>query len=267
MGENDHVATHGEARLRAFAAGRNLRVRRCLEVYLDPAEPATLALSSQVDGRQCRVVASAAHVALTVKAEVPVFFSVGSPHPALITNAPLSATHRDTGLDVFVSQGFQDVVARWLSFEKHLKAVKSLNLRPGESLHVARNESMLIVLADVDIDRALQNLMRFIEAAVDPEAVVRRTGRLLPTQFADLENVARDWATSDDVERTERVDALHVGTRQELMDKIQPRLADIDRYLDERAQSRLSAADQRLQSIGELGAELRRRQNERPSSS
>ena len=61
---------------------RNARSATC-EVGRDPRN------DTSIRQRRCRVTASETRFFVSAKAEVPVFFSVGIPDPALITDRPL----------------------------------------------------------------------------------------------------------------------------------------------------------------------------------
>ena len=246
----------GESALRTFARHRNLRVRPCVDVYLDPAEPATSVAVTEEGGWKCRIAASSDHVTLTVKGEMPVFFSVGRPHPALLTDTPIRDNACRAGATVYAFDAYEGRVADWFSVPENCEAVRSLGICPGESLHVAGNESLWVVLADREIEAALHIFVRFMNVISEVRSRGVRPQRLLPPCFEDLEEVAREWCIDDDVERAERLSSIDPSARVELAKKLERRLGDIDRYLAN-AEQPLSVLSQHLQLLGQLGAELR----------
>lgn len=242
--------------LHAFAKRRGLRVRSCFEVYLDPADPATTVVSLAHRNRRYRLMTSVTKIVLSVKVEVPVFFSVGVPHPTLITRSPILRTVPAGSAQIFASSGFEDQVREWLKVRQRFSSIRSLALRPGESLHVARNESILVVLSDRDIEQSLETFASFLDS-ISKETNHETAQFFLPREFADLEPLARDWVIQDDVDRIQALENASAEEREKLRSVIAPRLRDIDHYL-EKLDPREPLADEaiRLQALGELGAEL-----------
>jgi hypothetical protein len=249
------MTNSSERSLRAFARRRKLRVQSCMVVYLHPSEVALVAVNVRHKDRKCRMMASADRLVLTGKVEVPVFFSVGAIHPMLITTSAVDIG-TDAALRVYASPGFEAAVRDWLRNERHLEKVLALRLRLGESLHVARNETMLVFRPDRDIDDALENFTALLEviSATRPN-MKRATTYLLPEGFRDLESIAARWATQDDGDREDSLRRAGAKVRAQLLAAILPRLDDINDYLDHQRQP-FSEEAIRLQTIGELGAEL-----------
>lgn len=253
MTESHSIRTP-EQWIRAFASKRRLRVQRCFDVYLPPEDPATLQVKLFFRKRRYWLVASRTRVVLTGKAEVPVFFSVGAMNHALLTTEPVAT--QTGGQQVYAARaGFEKAVRDWLQLSAHFKLIEGLGLRPGESLHVARNASMLVILPDRNVDPTFVSFTRLLEAVSEPARQITRRGPLLPPEFAELEPIARKWAIPDDEEREDALRRAGARSRARLKAAIVPRLDDIDRYMDVQDVP-LSDKSMRIQQLGELGAEL-----------
>jgi hypothetical protein len=188
---------------------------------------------------------------------VAVFFSVGVPHPALITTSPVLADPPPAAPQVFASVGFEDVVREWLEQEDGVTAIAALNLRSGESLHVARNESMVVLLCDRDIEKSLESFARFASRISKQEDTTSHVRVSLPPGFEDLEVVARQWVIHDDEDRREALEKATGEQRANLMATIGPRLSDIGSYLRDLGRREPLPDDAiRLQTLAELCSEL-----------
>ena len=58
------------------------------------------------------------------------------------------------------------------------------------------------------------------------------TDEQLPIEFADLQELANQFAIGDDVERSQRTDAAAPDELRKLVDSVWPRLPAINEYLD-----------------------------------
>lgn len=244
--------------LEEWAAREKLRPRACLDIYMDPRDPALRRVRYQHAGRSFILQASASRLIVTGKLASPVFFSVGQPHPALLTNVPLSIPSAPNRPTVFGSMGFTRAVRSWLERRDRLEALQAFRLVQGESLHVARNESLLVMAASRDI-RGVSDMMI---ALVGPANDIgdSRSDATLPAGFQDLEPLASRWVIPDDSERNDRLTTISRRERTRLRRILEPRLTASDEFLS-RCEGPGPLPDDviRLQCLGELGAELKLR--------
>jgi hypothetical protein len=154
--------------------------------------------------------------------------------------------------------GFTGAVKSWLEQSDRLKRLEAFGLARGESLHVARNQTLLVLAAARDIRGASDMLIALVGQTNDIDDA--RSDATLPHGFQDLEPLASRWVIPDDSERTDRLSGLSSRERTELRRIIGPRLDAIDEFLRRYdGQEPLPDDVVRLQCLGEFGAELRLR--------
>lgn len=79
----------------------------------------------------------------------------------------------------------------------------------------------------------------------------------LPARFADLADILRDWGIADDLERSDKIRDASEQELRKLLAAVEPRLAAISSYLNDREQNPGSNAADNLGAIMEATFEAR----------
>jgi hypothetical protein len=164
--------------------------------------------------------------------------------------------HLELGVPVYAATSFENRVRNWFAAPQRQQAIVGLGLENDEWLEVARNVTNLVVLGSRDIGVTVHRLTEYLQLSLGQVETPTFSEALLPAGFEDLEFIAQQWASADDEDRSERIAKLSSANQKTLRDQLSRRLGDVNRYLDRLGSTPLSSAAQRLQTLGELAAEL-----------
>jgi hypothetical protein len=141
------------------------------------------------------------------------------------------------GRNVYVIAQGRGSPIPWIYSREAVAALSSLDIQDGELLTVTMGGPEAIVRsAGVDSDwERLQRLVALAQIlptgaageALDPQA--------LPADLRDLLPLLARWAISDDVERTDAVSGADTAELRGLVERVEPRLPLIARFLGEPA--------------------------------
>jgi hypothetical protein len=161
----------------------------------------------------------------------------------------------------------EEAVRQWIGGGGR-ERIKALGLRSEDRLAVYAN-GITGSLAGTPAPLAIAAFVEAIAALAEtlpPPARERRP--TVPRGFDDLKSLARKWAVTDDHDRADRVRLATTRSLRQLVDRVKPRLGEIDQELDA-AKEPLPDELIGLQSVAlaalEAEIELTRREGTRPS--
>jgi hypothetical protein len=128
--------------------------------------------------------------------------------------------------------------------------------RRGEALHFYRNCIVLYVRKE-DISSELLQRMVGLANIIPSEEDLEDTE--LPSQFKHLEGILRNWAFSDDLKRSDKMQNASKKDLQKLVDDIEPNLDTITFYLNSVKEGQERSALANLARIVETGIEAKAR--------
>lgn len=194
----------------------------------------------------------------TVKLETPLttslLFSINYPDKVCLANKLL---FEEIGIGkIFTDNSKDDQIQ--LCIKLLNDDLKSLNLDFNEGLTVYRNSLQLTVKQDRQILPEIEGLKK-IKSLVElnfPEETEKIDFPDLPTELRHILKKFGALAISDDFEREEKIQTLTKKQRTDFIETLEPKLENINAFLDTFSDKPLSEGAIRLQSLTELLIEL-----------
>lgn len=168
--------------------------------------------------------------------EGPFIVSIGEKDRVILADEFVGEAH---GLSLFMPGWTQGSDRRatlfWISH--HGELLGRMGLNPPEFILVAKNQ-VFSGLRPTPLGRFLDRMDALLElAATLPLLPPTRSGCAndqveMPDQLRQLADLATAWALSDDVDRTERIEAASDGALEDLYARVAPYFACVNELLD-----------------------------------
>ena len=136
--------------------------------------------------------------------------------------------------------------------------IKDINLKYNEAIFVYANKIKLLLDKQRGLIReinSLQQIKLIIENNFPGPTDVIDVSKI-PEDFKTLLPYIKEWAISDDQERSDKVKKTSKAKLQKLLDTIGPKLGLIDKYLDTFRNTPMPYEATLIGNLGELAAEL-----------
>jgi len=201
-------------------------------------------------------------VSVSTQVRTSIAFAANQPSPQYLMDVPVSVA--GFGVQFYSRSDGWGVPSDWLKGNEVREGFASLALRPSETFRVASNVASLKVEPSLP-DAFLSRLDEFLEIVDLLPTTLRAADRpVLPDAFGGLQVLVDRWALTDDDERTQAVAEADRDALAAMTGAVNPRLGEINRYLDSLAEPFPDGAIA-LQSLAEAAAEaigeLERRSN------
>lgn len=208
-------------------------------------------------GRRIEIFASGELACISIPGEFDVpLFTVNSQDRGGFTSFSIGKVRiGSSDYEVFTKDGVATNSQNRLLHSVELAELISVHsFRRGEALHFYRNCLVLYARRE-DLSSVLVRRMVALAEVIPTENEVADIE--LPAQFSDLADILRDWGIADDLKRSDKIrDASEQELRQ-LLAAVEPRLAAISAYLNDREENPASNAADNLGTIMEATFEAR----------
>jgi hypothetical protein len=219
------------------------------------SDPETLAFREavrfQCESMKADISSNGSYLVLELKADLELgVWSVNEPDRIFMTRMTRVSS---IGCPVFAAGAVLSPDAAAIVHQSGFEALLGeLDLGARESLHFYRNGVRYYAkLTEVTTFlRRVRFLSRFVAGIANLASQGSRHVDL-PEPFSDLADLARAWAISDDEERAEALEGASAEDLKMLVERLAPRLARINEYLD----SHISDSAAALGSLAEAACE------------
>ena len=136
--------------------------------------------------------------------------------------------------------------------------IKYINLRYNEAIFVYANVINLLLDKSRRLIKeinSLQQIKLIIEHNFPGQTDIIDVSKI-PEDFKNLLTFIKEWAISDDQERSDKIKRTSKAKLQKLLDAIEPKLDLIDKYLDTFKNKPMHYEATLIGNLGELAAEL-----------
>ena len=136
--------------------------------------------------------------------------------------------------------------------------IKDINLRNNEAIFIYANAIQLLLDKSrglIKENNSLQQIKLIIEHNFPGQTDIIDVTKI-PEDFKNLLPFIKEWAISDDQERSDKIKRTSKAKLQKLLDAIEPKLDLIDKYLDTFRNKPMHYEATLIENLGELAAEL-----------
>jgi hypothetical protein len=188
-------------------------------------------------------------IMLEVAAKTSLLFAINLP------NYIFSATNLQAP-NIYIKHPKDKNVLSCVDFIK--QEIKDINLRNNEAIFVYANAIQLLLDNSrglIKEIKLLQQIKLIIEHNFPGSIDIIDTSKI-PKDFKNLLPFIKEWAISDDQERSDKIRRTSKAKLQKLRDAIGPKLNLIDKYLDTFKNKSMHYEATLIGDLGVLGAEL-----------
>lgn len=136
--------------------------------------------------------------------------------------------------------------------------LKSLNLAKNEGLFIYRNVIKMLLKNSRTIETELKMCSR-IKSKIErnfPEKIENISFSDLPNGLKYIVENFNDWTIADDFERAEKIKETTIKERNRIISEIEPKLEDINGFLENYGEEPMTEGAIKLQTLAELVTEL-----------
>lgn len=201
------------------------------------------------DGNKFKAYDFSERIMLEVAANTTLLFAMNLPnHIFLATNLQKP--------NIYIQHPRDENVLSCVDLIK--QEIKDLNLSSNEAVFVYGNAIQLLLDKSRGLIKEIK-LLQQIKLIVEhnfPGSIAIIDYSKIPEDFKKLLPFIKEWAISDDQERSDKIKRTSKAKLQKLRDTIGPKLDLIDKYLDTFKNKPMHHEATLIGDLGELGAEL-----------
>jgi len=202
------------------------------------------------DGNKFKAYDFSDRIMLEVAANTSLLFAINLP------NYIFGATNRQEP-NIYINHPKDKNVMFCVDFIR--QEIKDINLRSNEAIFVYSNAIQLLLDKARGLIKEIK-LLQQIKLIIEhnfPGAIAIIDISKIPEDFKNLLPFIKEWAISDDQERSDKIKRTSKAKLQKLRDTIGPKLNLIDKYLDTFENKPMHYEATLIGNLGELGAELK----------
>jgi hypothetical protein len=191
-------------------------------------------------------------IKIDIKADSFIAVSFNQPDSICLINQTVSIEY-PTRIFISSSDKKKDVI----EFVDKIRAlINEVNLKHSESIVIYTNQLSADINPDRDIVSTIDILVKIIEHNESKNKTIKNVNDL-PDNLRDLYTLFDKYAISDDQERDELIESLTSREIKSLIDKVDKRTGEINKFLDSFDDRPLTENAQLLMSLTELVTELK----------
>ena len=188
-------------------------------------------------------------IMLEVAANTSLLFAINLP------NYVFSATNLQAP-NIYVKHPKDKNILSCVDFIK--QEIKDINLRNNEAIFIYANAIQLLLDKSrglIKENNSLQQIKLIIEHNFPSQTDIIDVTKI-PEDFKNLLPFIKEWAISDDQERSDKIKRTSKAKLQKLLDAIEPKLDLIDKYLNTFRNKSMHYEATLIGNLGELASEL-----------
>ncbi len=252
--------------LKNFAKKQGLSLDDCNIYDANVSEPASKRVSLKRGGHKVNLYAHTSRISVELKdINTILFFSINQPNLVSALNTKAAKTF--SGLPIYSSTlASWDEIFSWLDGAPITASLLNLGIHRNESLHIYRNGIRFYTNPERNLEDAIEALITLGQLLPPQDEEIREGEKIvdglvfdpnkLPENLRTLSSLIARWAVSDDQEREERVISASLTEKKELIDLVEPLMAEINLYLDGYGNQPLPNEAMLIGNLAELVAEL-----------